>query len=64
MANSAASELRRRVDAELAALASLEQLRSLGVIEGVNLSSNDYLGLSGDPRLRYFESRSFCKAFC
>ena len=44
-------ELTRRMDAELAALAWRNQLRTLGTIHGVNLSSNDYLGLATDPRL-------------
>jgi len=43
--------LTRRIDAELAALAWHNQLRTLGAIHGVNLSSNDYLGLATDPRL-------------
>jgi 8-amino-7-oxononanoate synthase len=46
------SELSRRIDAELAALAERDQFRRLGAINGVNLCSNDYLGLATDPRLR------------
>jgi 8-amino-7-oxononanoate synthase len=46
------SEVSRRIDAELAGLASHDQLRGLDVVKGVNLCSNDYLGLSPDPRLR------------
>src|SRR5437879_9322552 len=43
--------LTRRIDAELAALAWHNQLRTLGAIHGVNLSSNDHLRLATDPRL-------------
>jgi 8-amino-7-oxononanoate synthase len=50
--NSSVNNLSRRIDAELAGLASRDQLRRLGAIQGVNLCSNDYLNLSSDPRLR------------
>ncbi len=46
------SELSRRMDAELAALAECNQFRQLSAINGMNLCSNDYLGLSSDPGLR------------
>ena len=52
MGKSPASELSNRIDAELAAFASQNQLRCLDAIHGANLCSNDYLGLSSDPRLR------------
>jgi 8-amino-7-oxononanoate synthase len=45
------SEFTRRIDAELAALAERDQFRRLGALNGVNLCSNDYLGLAADPRL-------------
>jgi 8-amino-7-oxononanoate synthase len=41
-----------RMEAELASLASQSQLRRLEVMQGINFCSNDYLGLSCDPRLR------------
>ncbi len=37
--------------AELASLEAKSQLRQLERMEGINLCSNDYLGLSADPRL-------------
>jgi 8-amino-7-oxononanoate synthase len=52
MAKFPVSEISRRLDSELAALESQGQLRRLDAIRGVNLSSNDYLGLAADPRLR------------
>jgi len=52
LARKQVSEFTRRIDAELAALASQDQLRCLAAIGGVNLCSNDYLGLATDPRLR------------
>jgi 8-amino-7-oxononanoate synthase len=52
LADTHPSGLARRIESELAALASQGQLRSLSTLEGVNLCSNDYLGLASDPRLR------------
>jgi len=42
----------RQFDQELSALESAGQLRQLEALHGINLCSNDYLGLSTDPRLR------------
>jgi len=52
MAKAPASGFAGRVEADLAALAARDQLRHLGTIHGVNLCSNDYLGLSTDLGIR------------
>jgi 8-amino-7-oxononanoate synthase len=52
MAKPQASPLLRRLQLELDALASQSQLRRLEVLDGINLCSNDYLGLARDSRLR------------
>lgn len=46
------NDLRVRIDAELAALREHSQLRSLDLPRGLDLCSNDYLGLASDPRLK------------
>jgi 8-amino-7-oxononanoate synthase len=40
------------MEATLAALRERNQLRSLAQLPGINLCSNDYLGLADDPRLK------------
>lgn len=42
----------RQFEQELSALESASQLRQLETLRGINLCSNDYLGLSTDPRLK------------
>jgi 8-amino-7-oxononanoate synthase len=44
--------LRERLQAELEALRERAQLRALEIPAGVDLGSNDYLGLARDPRLK------------
>ncbi len=41
-----------RLQAELDELQRADQFRKVGAVEGINLCSNDYLGLSDDPRLK------------
>ncbi|HVA72266.1 MAG TPA: 8-amino-7-oxononanoate synthase [Candidatus Limnocylindrales bacterium] len=44
--------LRARIAAQLENLRDQSQLRSLELSSGINLCSNDYLGLAADPRLK------------
>ncbi len=45
-------QIESRIRAELADLESQSQLRDLQTVHGVDLSSNDYLGLAVDPRMK------------
>lgn len=46
------NRLRERIDTELRALREQSQFRALDIPRGLDLSSNDYLGLAADPRLK------------
>lgn len=52
MANARKARLRERIAGELETLREQSQLRSLEILSGVDLCSNDYLGLAVDPRLK------------
>ena len=52
MADATKMQLRERITGELDDLREQSQLRSLEILSGVNLCSNDYLGLAADPRLK------------
>jgi 8-amino-7-oxononanoate synthase len=58
MPNERKSRLGERIDEELATLQERAQFRTLGNPTGINLYSNDYLGLATDPRLK----RAVCEA--
>lgn len=45
-------DLRARIDRDLAALGDHSQFRALAIPRGLDLCSNDYLGLAADPRLK------------
>ena len=52
MADSSSRSLWRRVDARLCSLRENGLLRTLRTPSGIDLSSNDYLGLANDPRIK------------
>ncbi len=52
LAASPENPLRARIDSDLRALRENSQLRSLDLPRGLDLCSNDYLGLASDPRLK------------
>ncbi len=51
-AKTIAVKMEKRILAELADLESRAQLRHLETVRGIDLNSNDYLGLSTDPRMK------------
>src|SRR5215470_9378269 len=46
------TQLERELEAVLAGLGERRQLRALSETSGIELSSNDYLGLAAEPRYR------------
>ena len=45
-------DINKRILAELSDLESRAQLRHLSIVPGIDFSSNDYLGLATDPRMK------------
>jgi 8-amino-7-oxononanoate synthase len=56
------SRLPERVEAELRSLREHAQFRALENLPGINLCSNDYLGLARDPRLKQAVLRAVAEA--
>ena len=52
MSDTGRHHLSERMAKELGVLRQRSQLRALETLEGINLCSNDYLGLATDPRLK------------
>src|SRR5215471_8593723 len=52
MPSEAQNKLLRELERDLAELRGQDQLRSFAQVAGVNLCSNDYLGLAEDQRLK------------
>ena len=45
-------DIQKRILAELSELESRAELRQLQMVHGIDFSSNDYLGLATDPRMK------------